>query len=115
MGLWDGDDAPTDIVDLRRILEGLRNWTAGDGGALNPGRLREVQDEYAGLKRRLEAATQEIKAAKVLAQEAEGYGSAQAQQQLRLESIGLFSDEEHDAVSCPLCKQRLETAIPHVD
>jgi hypothetical protein len=114
VGLWDGDDTPTDIVDLRRILEGIRNWTADDGGAINPGRLREVQDEYAGLKRRLEAVTHEIKAARVLAQEAEGYGSAQAQQQLRLESIRLFSDEEHDVVTCPLCKQNLETAIPLV-
>ncbi len=115
VGLWDGGDAPTDIVDLRRTLEGIRNWTAEDGGALNPGRLREVQDEYAGMRRRLDDVTQEIKAAKVLAQEAEGYGSAQAQQQLRLESIGLFSNSEHDEASCPLCRQRLETTTPHVD
>ena len=115
VGLWDGAEVPITFNELREILQGLQGWTSEDEAAPNPGRLRELQEELGRLRQQLEERTLQIQAAEVYAQEAEGYGSAQAQQQLRLESIGLFSQKEHDAETCPLCSQTLEIPTPHVE
>lgn len=81
----------------------------------NIDRENEVRDRIRELQEQIKLTKSYIQAAKTHAHEAEGYTSAVAQQQLRLESIGLFDsvlrNNPHHPSTCPLCSQLMPETI----
>ncbi|MDP3115973.1 MAG: DUF3732 domain-containing protein [Phenylobacterium sp.] len=82
------DDPATDLTDLENRRRRLR------------GDMQEVRDEIADVQR--------------LEREASEFQVEAREQEARLASIGLLSDDSGDAETCPLCDSHLNTAIPSV-
>ena len=82
------DDPAADLTDLENRRRRLR------------GDMQEVRDEIADVQR--------------LEREASEFQVEGREQEARLASIGLLSDDSGDAETCPLCDSHLNTAIPSV-
>ncbi|MGX1098690.1 DUF3732 domain-containing protein [Amorphus sp. MBR-141] len=82
------DDPATDLVDLENRRRRLR------------GEMQEIRDEIAEINR--------------LEREASEFQTEAREQEARLVSIGLLSDDSGDTESCPLCDSHLPTPIPSV-
>ena len=116
-------EIPTTIEDLVSLLqqvclsELIENQENPDPE--NADRDNEIRNRARELQEEIERAKSMIQAAKIHAQEAEGYTSAAEQQQLRLESIGLFDgilrNPPHNSSICPLCSQDMIQSIPIAD
>ena len=126
VGLLDTQDIPDNFDDLTLLLQQAGQWTAPDiisftqeNESPNLDRLEQLQGRARELKEELTRKKNEIDEAERFAREAEGYSVAASQQQLRLESIGLFdsllSANSHDASTCPLCSQQLREPVPSAE
>jgi len=82
-------------------------------------RENEIRNRARELQEEIEQGKSMIQAAKIHAQEAKGYTSAAEQQQLRLESIGIFDGllkkNPHNSSICPLCSQDMLQSIPSAE
>ncbi len=105
--------APTETEDLRTALSEVVNWTPSRPTFPSGDRLTQLQEERAELQNELDTQTEAIRAAQSFALEAEGYASESNEQELRLQAIGLFDTTSHDAGTCPLCENSLETQVPN--
>ena len=117
VGLLPEEVFPESLEELRLRLLSLTRWTPG--AAVYPGseRLTQLQEEMGALQLQDQEKVSEIHAAKTFAQEAEGFISEAREQELRLESIGLFDigDGKQDARICPICAHDLEAPVPSAD
>lgn len=82
------DDPSADLTDL----EGRRRTLRGE--------LQEIREEIADVQR--------------LEREATEFQTEAREQEARLASIGLLSNDSGDAQTCPLCESHLATPIPSV-
>lgn len=82
------DDPAADLTDLENRRRRLR------------GEMQEVREEIADVQR--------------LEREASEFQVEAREQEARLSSIGLLTDDSGDAETCPLCDSHLTTAIPSV-
>lgn len=123
VGLLETQDIPNSLSDLIELLQQASRWTAPDmisfsedNSSPNLDRLERLRDRARELQEELNRKRNEILEAERFAQEADGYSVAAHQQELRLESIGLFDNllrnNPHDGASCPLCSQRLPEPVP---
>lgn len=114
-----GGDTELDLAVLRGRLVAL-TASAGAQPARSPAvagnperaaaldvRSRELRSELAGLRQRLETATN-------LAQEADAYGGALQAQRGRLRAVELVPAAVDGAVTCPVCAQLVEHIVPQV-
>jgi len=81
---------------------------------VNADTLSKLQDDVKELRRQLSEKYDEIREAKIFANEAEGFITEIQQQELRLEAIQLFRTENHNAEICPICSQTLNAPVPSV-
>jgi hypothetical protein len=82
------DDPASDLTDLENRRRRLR------------GEMQDIRDEIAEVQR--------------LEREASEFQVEASEQEARLASIGLLTDDSGDAETCPLCDSHLMTAIPSV-
>jgi hypothetical protein len=126
VGLLDDiDNMPENLSELIQLLQQAVQWNPPENlllsDAENPGfaRLERLQSQVNELQEQLTRKQNEIHAAETYAKEAEGYEVAARQQELRLESVGLFDhllkNSTHDSATCPLCSQQLPESIPNVE
>jgi hypothetical protein len=117
VGLLPEETFPESLEALRARLEGLIRWTPKE--AVFPGseRLTQLQEELRALQLQDREKTDAIDAAKTFAREAEGFISETREQELRLESIGLFDvgDGAPQTNLCPVCAQDLEAPVPSAE
>lgn len=126
VGLLDSQDISDNFDNLTLLLQQAEQWTAPDiisfaqqDESPNLDRLEQLQGRARELKEELTRKKNEIDEAERFAQEAEGYSVAASQQQLRLESIGLFDNllraNSQESSTCPLCSHQLAEAVPSVE
>ena len=113
-------EIPTTIEELVSLLQQVCLTELNENyDSENADRESEIRDRARELQEEIEQTKFMIQAAKIHAQEAEGYTSAAEQQQLRLESIGLFDSilqkSPHNSSICPLCSQDMVQSIPSAD
>ncbi len=113
-------EIPTTIEELVSLLQQVCLTELNENYDFeNADRESEIRDRARELQEEIEQTKSTIQAAKIHAQEAEGYTSAAEQQQLRLESIGLFDSilqkSPHNPSICPLCSQDMVQSIPSAD
>jgi hypothetical protein len=112
VGLVDSDDIPENFNDIIVLLRQASQWTPAEIAFPGSERLTQLQAEVREIQEELNEKVNSIRAAQAFAAEAEGYALETRQQELRLESINLFADAQHDAETCPICNQRLEEPVP---
>lgn len=108
-------DIPTSLEERISILKKANKWSPkeiSDGNSENLLLLSKLQDEIFHIEKDYINKADALKAAKTFAQEIQGFGSEIQQQELRLESIGLFDADSHNAEVCPICSQNLTIPIP---
>ncbi len=126
VGLLSSQEIPDNLDNLTQLLQQAVQWTPPDiisfsenDESPNGDRLERLQRQVRELKEELTRKKNEIDEAERFAQEADGYFVAAHQQQLRLESIGLFDNlvraNSHDASTCPLCSQQLPEPVPRAE
>lgn len=112
-GMLDDDVAPSGEQDTIEVLQQLSQWLPET--FLPPGSdtLVRLQADIAEVRQQWAENAEAMRAAKSFADEAEGYAAEGAEQELRLQSIGLFDDiSDHEADTCPVCSQHLPVPLP---
>jgi hypothetical protein len=112
VGLLPAGNNPERIEEIVALLQRANQWTPEAVTFTGSQRLTQLQEEARELERQYEEKSDAIRAAKTFAQEAEGYMSEAHQQELRLESIGLFDTTNHNAEICPVCSHSMEAPVP---
>ncbi|HEL3822268.1 TPA: DUF3732 domain-containing protein [Stenotrophomonas maltophilia] len=74
--------------------------------------LATLRLERQALRDRLTSISEEIRAAKSFAFDANGYLREAEEQRARLSSVGLIKKKGHDAHHCPICQSSLENPTP---
>jgi Protein of unknown function (DUF3732) len=105
---------PEGLLGFVELLRSVEQWTPNFETFNTSNRLTLLQEELRELKRRYDDKDDEVRAAQTYAQEAEGYESEARKQEIRLESIGLFTDAEHVYDMCPMCSHHLDVPVPSI-
>jgi PHD/YefM family antitoxin component YafN of YafNO toxin-antitoxin module len=74
--------------------------------------LAQLQEEARELRSKLQELSESVRSAKTFAEAASGFQEEAKQQQVRLESIGLFENTDAESSICPICSNALNTPIP---
>ena len=115
VGLISAENIPSEQEAILAYLQQITSWLPSEEKTfVNSDTLGKLQDDITELRRQLSEKYEEIREAKVFANEAEGYTTEIHQQELRLESIQLFRIENQNTEVCPICSQTLETPVPSV-
>ena len=114
VGLIQGAE-PTRLEEGVVLMKEIARWTPEEVRFVGSERLSQIQQEASELREQLKTKEDTIHAVATYANEAEGYTSELHQQELRLESIGLFDGAEHDSSACPLCLQAMQVQAPTVE
>ncbi|MFD1851052.1 DUF3732 domain-containing protein [Oceanobacillus bengalensis] len=115
VGLIKMTDYPSELGKIIALLSGIVHWDSGDDLSI-PGsdKLSEYQTNLRRLQNEYNEITDQINAAKTFQYDVNGYTNEVHHQELRLESIGLYSNSNSDHSKCPICSSTLETSIPTV-
>jgi cell division protein FtsB len=115
VGLISTDNIASEQEAIIASLQEISSWLPSEGATfVNADTLSKLQDDIRDLRRQLSEKYEEIREAKVFANEAEGFTTEVHQQELRLEAIQLFRTENQNVEVCPICSQTLETPLPSV-
>ena len=115
VGLMSIDNISSEQEAIIASLQQISSWLPGEGATfVNADTLSKLQDDVKELRRQLSEKYDEIREAKIFADEAEGFTTEIQQQELRLEALQLFRTENHNAEICPICSQTLDAPVPSV-
>jgi hypothetical protein len=92
------------------VLETLRHTLSWHPARLPPDNsdvIPTLEREIQGLRDEFRRKQEQACAADTYAQEAQGYSTEAAEQELRLESVGLFEEASDHTEKCPLCSHTL--------
>lgn len=110
-GLIQDGEAPQTLEDLIRELQAASRKELPQPASPGYTRVTELQRQSSDIQAKISEVSEKIGAAKTYAREAQGFSDEVEQQQVRLESAGLFAEpENHEA--CPLCATKLEVKVP---
>jgi hypothetical protein len=112
VGILPDGEAPSEAREIVQLLQSTLNWSPDEVTFPTTDRLVQLQTERRELEEQINERTDSIRAARSFAREAEGYSTEVQEQELRLESIHLFRQNEHNSEICPVCNHRLEVPIP---
>jgi hypothetical protein len=115
VGLLPAGNNPERIEGIVALLRRVSGWTPEAATFAGSQRLTQLQEEARELERQYEEKSDAVRAARTFAQEAEGYMSEAHQQELRLESIGLFDTTDHNSEVCPVCSHGMDVPVPAAD
>lgn len=96
------------------LLQSAMDWQPTISPPIANDRLPQLQREVTNLREQFRRKHNQIRETEIFAQEAEGYSTEAREQELRLESINMFSIRDVDNTSCPLCTSTLSQPIPTV-
>lgn len=74
--------------------------------------INRLRNEQAILRESLQQANEDVRAARLLVSEQNLYTREATEQRARLSSIGLFSGDDADGTTCPVCNAVLEVPTP---
>jgi hypothetical protein len=92
----------------------LPDGRPNSGALADPIQISQLQDEFNVLTEERARLTEALRAARTLSGETQGFYDEAKIQAERLESIGLFEQEENHH-ACPICDQRLENPTPNAE
>jgi len=117
IGILESNTNPKNIKEAFELLGTIRNWEyepvnfKGDDSG-----LKELIENRNIIKAQLGNIEDDINAVTNYIQTAKNYTGEIRQQELRLESIGFFSDNGNiNSDTCPLCSSHLEISIPTIE
>ncbi|PEO46717.1 hypothetical protein CN563_13165 [Bacillus sp. AFS026049] len=115
VGIIDNEQDIKDDLNVIEVLSGALDWRPSSTTDFETEELFILQESRQNLISELEGINEKIRAAESYADEATGFATEIDQQRLRLESIGLFNDENDGGnQKCPLCSSNLDEEIPTV-
>ncbi|MCW3159701.1 DUF3732 domain-containing protein [Chryseobacterium oryctis] len=116
IGILDKNINPNSEDDAYKYLEIISNWEYQplEVKAENSA-LKELIDKRNELKIELGKISDNQKAATDYLKNSFGYSTEAKQQEIRLESIGLYDNINADYTKCPLCDNVLDIPIPSVE
>lgn len=116
IGILEQSVNPQNQKEAYTFLEYVSNWEfqALTVKAENSA-LKELIDKRSELKVELGKISDNKKAATDYLKSSFGYSSEAKQQEIRLESINLYDDSNHDNSLCPLCENPLANSIPTIE
>lgn len=107
------ESIPKDIGEAIKLLNDVLKWEKEDEEITAENEnLYNLQSELRDLDNQLTEKTENIRAAKIFANEAEGYTDESKQHETRLESINLFNNGSDNSEICPLCSNSLQVPVP---
>ncbi len=112
VGLIPDELIPESLEILRGRLQEVLRWTPEADSFPGSERLTQFQEEVRALQHQARDKSDSVNAARSFAREAEGFVTEAHEQQLRLESIGLFDGAKQTAHACPVCTQDLAVPVP---
>ena len=117
VGLLPDEAIPETSELLRSRLGTVMGWTPESIVFPGSEKLTQLQEEIRSLQLQDQEKADAVKAAQSFAQEAEGFISEGHEQELRLESIGLFatSSGRQHADACPVCSHTLAVPVPSLE
>ena len=98
------------IDELQRIAA----WKQSESLGVEERQIPQLRERIQELRRVFRRKQEEVQAIEFFLRKSEGFANEVNQQAMRLESIGLFGDEETDEEHCPVCSSKLETPPPSV-
>ncbi|GCE09482.1 DUF3732 domain-containing protein [Dictyobacter aurantiacus] len=108
-------DIPAEQDEVFTYLRRITSWLPSEEATFaNSDTLGNLQDDVTELRHQLSEKSDEIRQAKIFADEAEGFATEILQQEVRLEALQLFSAEKQNTEICPLCSHTLEIPVPSV-
>ena len=116
IGILEQSVNPQNQREAYTLLEYVSNWefkpltVKGENSA-----LKELIDKRSELKVELGKISDNKKAATDYLRSSFGYSSEAKQQEIRLESINLYNNSNHDKSFCPLCENLLTNSIPTIE
>ncbi len=116
IGILDKNISPGNLKDTYQYLEMISNWEYQplEVKGENSG-LKELIDKRNELRIELGKISDNKKAATDYLKNSFGYSEEAKQQEIRLESINLYEDNDSvDPNTCPLCDNHLNTPIPTI-
>jgi hypothetical protein len=116
IGILEQSVNPQNQREAYTFLEYVSNWefqpltVKAENSA-----LKELIDKRSELKVELGKISDNKKAATDYLKSSFGYSSEAKQQEIRLESINLYNNSNHDKSLCPLCENPLTNSIPTIE
>ena len=117
IGLLQKNTSPKSVKEAYEILFKVKEWEykelelKGDDSG-----LKKLIEDRLIIKNRLGKIEDDINAVKYYMKTANKYSNEIRQQEIRLESIGFFSDEDNVEINtCPLCDNHLEIPNPTIE
>jgi energy-coupling factor transporter ATP-binding protein EcfA2 len=116
IGILEQSDNPQNQREAYTFLEYVSNWefqpltVKAENSA-----LKELIDKRSEFKIELGKISDNKKAATDYLKSSFGYSSEAKQQEIRLESINLYNNSNHDKSLCPLCENPLTNSIPTIE
>jgi Protein of unknown function (DUF3732) len=114
VGLSQEGPLPETMTELRALMDEITRWTPEQRGFIGSDQISQLQDEFNVLTEERARLTEALRAARTLSGETQGFSDEAKIQAERLESIGLFEQEENHH-ACPICDQRLENPTPNAE
>lgn len=117
IGLLEKNTSPKTVKEAYEILFKVKEWeykeleVKGDDSG-----LKKLIEDRLTLKNKLGKIEDDINAVKHYMKTASKYSNEIRQQEIRLESIGFFNDEDNEERNtCPLCNSHLEIPNPTIE
>ena len=99
VGVIEKRPIPTEMSELRKVLESAQTWTPKQPIYNNSSQLQTLQQELREFKNEAAEIDEKINVAKTFAQEADGFEAEANQQKIRLASIRLFPEEDDNTLA----------------
>jgi len=113
IGIIDSNFTFQNTDEMLEALKGVLQWTPVMP-TVEDERVPVIQTELDELLNQLKTKKTEIQSAESFMNYTQGYSSEANEQIMRLQSIGLFNETEHDSRICPICNSELSTDNPSI-
>jgi len=111
-GVLPSISTPEEFDEIVGALKESFGWVPQTPEAQSNDSLRQLQQQRDEMLSEHDRLASEIEAAKAFGLEQQGFSEEVTEQKHRLESIGLFEDDDAAGHVCPLCSQQLPSPTP---
>lgn len=114
VGVIDTNIVIENTNELLETLQSVLSWLPNTTPIIADDPLPQLQQEIYELRQAFNQKQDQIKAAELFAQKADGFSNEANQQSMRLESINLFETPEDNTEICPLCSSTMHQPVPKI-
>ena len=100
---------------VQHLLSKCAEWVPDEPHIAYMEPIEELRQEDSRLREEHSRLTRRITAAKSYSEHAKNYLDEAHQQRLRLESIGIYSDQSSNNISCPICNSSIIESVPSIE